>query len=131
MPWSAPSTVIPVDLHIAGCPPRSIDLLRGLIALVDVATAKKAGLPLPSVRKGAFRCLAGGNVVAGLRPAQLRTAAANLRSAAKFNKLILAWQKSTKRHRAGCMLAAGMHNRLELVFSGWAGYRPPPMEATK
>jgi len=29
--------VIPVDLHIRGCPPRPIDLLRGLIALVDKA----------------------------------------------------------------------------------------------
>jgi Ni,Fe-hydrogenase III small subunit len=35
--------VIPVDLHIAGCPPRPIDLLRGLIALVEVATGKTAG----------------------------------------------------------------------------------------
>src|SRR5713226_2273039 len=32
--------VLPVDLHIRGCPPRPIDLLRGLIALVDQATAK-------------------------------------------------------------------------------------------
>ena len=32
--------VIPVDLHISGCPPRPIDLLRGLIALVDKAAAK-------------------------------------------------------------------------------------------
>jgi len=32
--------VIPVDLHIRGCPPRPIDLMRGLIALVDQATAK-------------------------------------------------------------------------------------------
>src|SRR5207245_7404062 len=31
--------VIPVDLHIRGCPPRPIDLLGGLIALVDKATA--------------------------------------------------------------------------------------------
>jgi Ni,Fe-hydrogenase III small subunit len=31
---------IPVDLHIRGCPPRPIDLLRGLIALVDKAAAK-------------------------------------------------------------------------------------------
>jgi Ni,Fe-hydrogenase III small subunit len=29
------SAVIPVDLHIKGCPPRPVDLLRGLIALVD------------------------------------------------------------------------------------------------
>ncbi len=32
--------VIPVDLHIGGCPPRPIDLLRGLIALIDKATAR-------------------------------------------------------------------------------------------
>jgi Ni,Fe-hydrogenase III small subunit len=32
--------VIPVDLHIRGCPPRPIDLLRGLVALVDKAVAK-------------------------------------------------------------------------------------------
>jgi Ni,Fe-hydrogenase III small subunit len=29
--------VIPVDLHIAGCPPRPIDLLAGLVALVEAA----------------------------------------------------------------------------------------------
>ena len=29
------SSVIPVDLHIAGCPPTPTDLLKGLIALVD------------------------------------------------------------------------------------------------
>jgi Ni,Fe-hydrogenase III small subunit len=28
------SAVIPVDLHIGGCPPRPIDLLRGLLALL-------------------------------------------------------------------------------------------------
>lgn len=30
--------VVPVDLHIHGCPPRPIDLLRGFIALIDKAT---------------------------------------------------------------------------------------------
>jgi Ni,Fe-hydrogenase III small subunit len=34
--------VIPVDLHIRGCPPRPIDLLRGLIALIDKATVSMA-----------------------------------------------------------------------------------------
>jgi Ni,Fe-hydrogenase III small subunit len=34
--------VIPVDLHIRGCPPRPIDLLRGLIALIDTATVSMA-----------------------------------------------------------------------------------------
>ena len=32
--------VVPVDLHIKGCPPRPIDLLKGLIALMDRATAR-------------------------------------------------------------------------------------------
>src|SRR5215467_2371765 len=39
----AVAKVIPVDLHIRGCPPRPIDLLQGLIALLDQATAKRAG----------------------------------------------------------------------------------------
>jgi Ni,Fe-hydrogenase III small subunit len=34
--------VVPVDLHIPGCPPRPIDLLRGLVALMDKA-ATNAG----------------------------------------------------------------------------------------
>jgi Ni,Fe-hydrogenase III small subunit len=33
------SAVIPVDLTIKGCPPRPIDLVKGLIALMDRATA--------------------------------------------------------------------------------------------
>ncbi len=32
-------SVVPVDLHIKGCPPRPIDLLRGLVALLDRASA--------------------------------------------------------------------------------------------
>ena len=32
--------VLPVDLVIKGCPPRPIDLLRGLLALMDKVTAK-------------------------------------------------------------------------------------------
>jgi Ni,Fe-hydrogenase III small subunit len=34
--------VVPVDLTIPGCPPRPIDLLKGLIMLMDKATAKSA-----------------------------------------------------------------------------------------
>jgi Ni,Fe-hydrogenase III small subunit len=30
------SSVVPVDLHIRGCPPRPTDLLKGLLALVEV-----------------------------------------------------------------------------------------------
>ena len=41
----AVAKVIPVDLHISGCPPRPIDLLRGLIALVDKAAAPGRGGP--------------------------------------------------------------------------------------
>jgi len=38
--------VIPVDLHIRGCPPRPIDLLKGLVALLDEAAAyRPAALP--------------------------------------------------------------------------------------
>jgi len=33
------STVVPVDLHIRGCPPSPMDLLRGLLALLDTAAA--------------------------------------------------------------------------------------------
>jgi Ni,Fe-hydrogenase III small subunit len=32
--------VVPVDLHIKGCPPKPIDLLKGLITLMDRATLK-------------------------------------------------------------------------------------------
>jgi Ni,Fe-hydrogenase III small subunit len=31
------SEVIPVDLHISGCPPPPLDILRGLLALLDRA----------------------------------------------------------------------------------------------
>jgi Ni,Fe-hydrogenase III small subunit len=31
--------VVPVDLTIKGCPPRPVDLLKGLIALMDRATS--------------------------------------------------------------------------------------------
>ena len=33
------SAVVPVDLHIRGCPPRPEDLLKGLLALLDPAAA--------------------------------------------------------------------------------------------
>ena len=32
--------VVPVDLHIKGCPPRPIELLRGLLALMELATKR-------------------------------------------------------------------------------------------
>jgi Ni,Fe-hydrogenase III small subunit len=32
------SAVIPVDLHIPGCPPSPVQLLQGLLALLDVAS---------------------------------------------------------------------------------------------
>jgi Ni,Fe-hydrogenase III small subunit len=32
--------VVPVDLHIRGCPPRPIELLQGLVGLLDRATEK-------------------------------------------------------------------------------------------
>ena len=36
--------VLPVDLVIKGCPPQPIDLLKGLITLMDRATAKNAAV---------------------------------------------------------------------------------------
>ena len=35
------SAVIPVDLHIAGCPPAPIDILSGLLALLDGMNAAR------------------------------------------------------------------------------------------
>jgi len=32
------SSVVPVDLHIRGCPPGPAELLRGLLALLDVSS---------------------------------------------------------------------------------------------
>jgi Ni,Fe-hydrogenase III small subunit len=34
------SAVIPVDLHIPGCPPPPIELLKGLLALIDAADSR-------------------------------------------------------------------------------------------
>jgi Ni,Fe-hydrogenase III small subunit len=34
------SSVIPVDLHIRGCPPAPLDILKGLLALVEGSNAK-------------------------------------------------------------------------------------------
>jgi len=27
--------VLPVDLHIPGCPPRPVEMIKGLLALID------------------------------------------------------------------------------------------------
>ena len=35
------SAVIPVDLHIRGCPPAPVDLLRGLLALMQEGPARR------------------------------------------------------------------------------------------
>ncbi len=43
------SAVIPVDLHIAGCPPRPIEILKGLVALLDAA-ARNNGAGKGAVR---------------------------------------------------------------------------------
>ena len=34
------SQVVPVDLHIRGCPPRPVEMLKGLLALLDRTNAK-------------------------------------------------------------------------------------------
>jgi Ni,Fe-hydrogenase III small subunit len=38
----AVDSVVPVDLVIKGCPPKPVDLLKGLLTLMDKATAKAA-----------------------------------------------------------------------------------------
>ena len=35
------SAVVPVDLHIRGCPPRPVDLLKGLLSLLQVVTSSR------------------------------------------------------------------------------------------
>jgi Ni,Fe-hydrogenase III small subunit len=37
------SAVVPVDLHIKGCPPRPVDLIKGLLALVEAGGDNKEG----------------------------------------------------------------------------------------
>jgi Ni,Fe-hydrogenase III small subunit len=46
----AVDSVVPVDLVISGCPPKPVDLLKGLLTLMDKATAKGAQ---PSPARGA------------------------------------------------------------------------------
>jgi Ni,Fe-hydrogenase III small subunit len=41
------SSVVPVDLHIRGCPPRPLDLLKGLLALLQSAAAGDPDLQKP------------------------------------------------------------------------------------
>jgi NADH:ubiquinone oxidoreductase subunit B-like Fe-S oxidoreductase len=36
------ATVVPVDLHIPGCPPSPIVLLGGLLALLEAVTERRA-----------------------------------------------------------------------------------------
>jgi Ni,Fe-hydrogenase III small subunit len=38
-------TVVPVDLHIRGCPPSPLALLKGLVALVDAASRQATAKP--------------------------------------------------------------------------------------
>jgi Ni,Fe-hydrogenase III small subunit len=46
---------IPVDLRIPGCPPRPIEILQGLVALMDAAsrtgTAARIGRPVDEPEK--------------------------------------------------------------------------------
>jgi Ni,Fe-hydrogenase III small subunit len=37
--------IVPVDLQIRGCPPRPIDLLKGLVVLMEKATEKRPSQP--------------------------------------------------------------------------------------
>ena len=38
------SEVIPVDLHIPGCPPSPLDILKGLLALLQSANLKSGAI---------------------------------------------------------------------------------------
>ena len=38
------SDVVPVDLHIRGCPPSPNEMLKGLLALLDHASGKRVGM---------------------------------------------------------------------------------------
>jgi Ni,Fe-hydrogenase III small subunit len=65
--------IVPVDLHVRGCPPQPIELLKGLLALLDQATRRRH-----PVRSAVSETLAeprplaaeeaGGNGVTGARP---------------------------------------------------------------
>jgi Ni,Fe-hydrogenase III small subunit len=37
---------VPVDLRISGCPPRPIDILKGLVALLDAASRTGSAAPI-------------------------------------------------------------------------------------
>lgn len=39
------SQVVPVDLHVAGCPPRPVEIMRGLLALLEQAAGSGAAPP--------------------------------------------------------------------------------------
>jgi Ni,Fe-hydrogenase III small subunit len=41
--------VIPVDLHVRGCPPAPLELLKGLLALLDRATSRRRRRSRPAV----------------------------------------------------------------------------------
>ena len=45
------SEVVPVDLHIPGCPPPPIEILKGLIALLDGANGKERRSPTAAIGK--------------------------------------------------------------------------------
>ena len=48
-------SVVPVDLHIRGCPPPPVEILKGLIALLDSQTSKRPSRrPVPGVPHSIF-----------------------------------------------------------------------------
>jgi Ni,Fe-hydrogenase III small subunit len=42
----AVETAVPVDLRISGCPPRPIEILKGLVALLDAASRTGTAAPI-------------------------------------------------------------------------------------
>jgi Ni,Fe-hydrogenase III small subunit len=45
------SAVLPVDLHIPGCPPSPIEMLKGLLALLDSVSADATRAPISTRRE--------------------------------------------------------------------------------
>jgi Ni,Fe-hydrogenase III small subunit len=66
--------VVPVDLHVRGCPPAPVELLKGLLALLDHATSRRRRHPRPGVTASAAEPRAaavgqeGGNAVTAVPP---------------------------------------------------------------
>ena len=65
-PWSSGGveSVVPVDLHIRGCPPRPAELLKGLLALLEPEGAQaNAPEPVTEAKSGSCDGIQGNSVL--------------------------------------------------------------------